>query len=74
MLRMLPIALNTLFMPVARAPIPAVAAKPTIAKMNRYSTRPWPVWSSCRLAREFRMKGIIDVGSLEFLAIPTLKI
>src|SRR6266852_6220925 len=66
---MLPIALNTLFMPVARAPIPAVVAKATRAKIIRYSTKPWPVSSVYRPAREFRTKVIIAVGLLEFLAI-----
>ena len=68
-------ALNTLFMPVARAPIPAVAAKPTRARINSYSTKPWPVSSLCRRATEFRTKVIIDAGSSEFLAIqlPSLR-
>ncbi len=49
-------ALKALFRPVARAPIPAVAAKATSAKIRRYSTKPWPASSRCNWAREFRTK------------------
>src|SRR5260370_3571517 len=64
--RMLPMALNALFRPLARAPMPAVAAKATRARIKRYSTKPWPASSLCRRAREFRTKVIIDVVSSEF--------
>src|SRR2546425_5655561 len=69
---MLPMALKALFRPVARAPIPAVAAKATSAKIRRYSTKPWPASSRCNWAREFRTKVIIDVVSSDFLVkVPT---
>src|SRR6266446_5853751 len=65
--RITPMAANALFRPLARAPMPAVAAKATRARINRYSTKPWPASSLCRRARELRTKVIIDVVSSEFL-------
>jgi len=65
--RMLPMALNALFRPLARAPIPAVAAKATRARINRYSTKPWPASSRCNRARDFRTRVMI-VGLLEIFA------
>src|SRR5712691_3798379 len=62
--RILPMALNALFRPLASAPMPAVAAKATSARINRYSTKPWPASSLCRREREFRTKVIIRFSLL----------
>src|SRR5438270_8075110 len=63
--RMIPICENALFKPLARLPIPAVAANATRARIRRYSTKPCPASSLCSRAREVKTKVIIDVVSSE---------
>jgi hypothetical protein len=46
---------NALFNPSAKLLIPAVAAKATSARINRYSTKPCPASSLWRAMREFNM-------------------
>src|SRR5437667_56352 len=53
---MLPTLLKALFRPDASVFMPAVAAKATSARINRYSTSPWPASSLCRRFREFRIR------------------
>ena len=50
-LRSDPIVVKPLLMAVAKVPIPAVAARPTKAIINTYSTKPWPSSSQCNRAR-----------------------
>jgi len=56
---MLPTAVNALLRPLAKLLIPAVAANATSARINKYSTRPWPDSSFCRRISEFRRNIII---------------
>src|SRR5215467_398755 len=67
----LPIALNALFKPLASEFIPAVAANATNARINTYSTRPWPDSSWCSRATELKTKVFIDVSLTVFSRIPT---
>src|SRR6266853_3292576 len=68
--RILPMALNALFRPLASTPIPAVAAKATRARIKRYSTKPWPASSLCSRAREFRTKVVIRFSLLRIFNVP----
>src|SRR5437016_11637275 len=68
-----PIAEKALLSPLAKLPIPAVAAKATNARINKYSTRPCPDSSLCRRMSEFRINVImvlplVDVGLCNVLA------
>src|SRR5437667_10837 len=47
---------KALFRPAASVFMPAVAANATSARINRYSTNPWPASSLCRRFREFRIR------------------
>src|SRR5207302_5596931 len=67
--RMLPIFENALLRPLAKVVIPAVAAKATSARINRYSTSPWPASSLCKRFREFRIRVFMLVFSSEIVCL-----